>query len=559
MGYTSDQLFATKQYAILYSLLCRTNELDNKFTRSFIEKKPTVKGFKNFIKKLQSFLDLKTYFERESFLNLIKPDCISQKALDLYFSSIFSTIKRIRMSNKFHSRLNASKAIGQNNDGQGFNPVEGWKTIKLLNIAGLFNMNDLIFNPKPRDVDAFNWYLNNPNRILLDNGAFNANYTQQQFQKIIQLYQDFEEKVKSLKYTHSPLPQQRGIILSDLYSKIAVVGPDKPQDAAETIRLLKMYGDIINKMIAQTDIMFAVQTTRFYDEESQIRHDIPDAQITELIDIVSKFGKRLIIALPSTKGFQRTRNRQTIPFIVSQCEDKVLSFMDPEVYQITMNNILSYCESPLKINLPVNENGEVKPYKVIRFHLLGSSFGMMYMQMLFNVCVSNFLVKEMNMRCTRPDENHIKIFSNLTYRDKFMILGEEYHPEVFRHLVSCDSSSWIGAVSEKGNIFNPLTGRQMELIKDPNKNNKKSLTHFSNKEIKINLALISSKIAESRYYDCSWETASGDRTLKDIEKSINKIEMEVRIIRNNKEEQKAIREKFVQDLMSKTNAWIKQP
>ena len=90
---------------------------------------------------------------------------------------------------------------------------------------------------------------------------------------------------------------------------------------------------------------------------------------------------------------------------------------------------------------------------------------MNFMQMLFNICLSNLLVKEMGLRCSKPDDTHIKIFSQLTYKEKFMLLGEEYHPEVMRHLVSCDSSSWIGAVMEKGNIYNPLTGRQMELKK----------------------------------------------------------------------------------------------
>ena len=210
-------------------------------------------------------------------------------------------------------------------------------------------MKDLVFFPKPRDQKAFNWYLTRPNRILLDNGAFSIEYGPQEFAKIISLYKKFSEEVKTLKYTMSTFKGQSEIILSDLYSKIAVVGPDKPQNAKETVKLLKMYGKILNEMVAQTDIMFAVQTTKFYDSDKNIRYDIPDKDIVELIDTVKDFGRRLIIALPSTQGFQRTRNRQTIPFIVSLCEDKVLSFMDPEVYELTMNNILSYTHCPIKV------------------------------------------------------------------------------------------------------------------------------------------------------------------------------------------------------------------
>lgn len=83
-----------------------------------------------------------------------------------------------------------------------------------------------------------------------------------------------------------------------------------------------------------------------------------------------------------------------------------------------------------------------------------------------------------------------------------------------------------------------------------------SLTHSSNKELRVNIALLSSKIAESRYYDCSWETASGDQTLKDIEKSLSKIVTEVRMIRANPEEQKRIRLNFVKKLLKQTNAWV---
>jgi len=545
MNYTDKERFVTKRYAILYALLCRTNELDNKLSRMLIEKRPTESGFASFVKKYISLLNLNTVFEKES-IKLIKPRCISQAQLNMYFNDYFLDLKRMRMSNKYHSRLNAQKS-----GGSGFDPVEGFKTIKLLNIAGLFNMKDLVFSPKSRDVQAFNWYLNNPNRILLDNGAFSIDYTSEDFKKIIELYKAFSEEVKTLKYTHqTPISQQRNILLTDLYSKIAVVGPDKPQNAKETVRLLKLYAGVLNQMVAQTDIMFAVQTTKFQDINTKVRYDIPDEEIVELIDTIKNFGRNLIIALPSTQSFQRTRNRATIPFIVSLCEDRVGSFMSPDVFEATMNNLLQYTRCPIKVR---KESPSAR--KVIRFHLLGSSFGMMYMQMLFNICLSNFLVKEMNLRCNRPDDTHISIFTSLTYKEKFMILGEEYHPEVFRHLVSCDSSSWIGAVMEKGNVYNPLTGRQMGLKLDKSRENTMSLTHSSNKELRVNIALLSSKIAESRYYDCSWETVSGEQTLKDIEKSLPKIVTEVRMIRMNPEEQKEIRLNFVKKLISKTNAW----
>ena len=135
---------------------------------------------------------------------------------------------------------------------------------------------------------------------------------------------------------------------------------------------------------------------------------------------------------------------------------------------------------------------------------------MNFMQMLFNICLSNLLVKEMGLRCSKPDDTHIKIFSQLTYKEN-LCYSEKNIIQVMRHLVSCDSSSWIGAVMEKGNIYNPLTGRQMELKKDKSRKNKKSLTHSDNKELRVNLALLASKIAESRYYDCSWETPSGQK------------------------------------------------
>jgi hypothetical protein len=546
MNYSDKELFVTKRYAMLYALLCRTNELDNKLSRALIEKSPTVSGFASFINKYISLVETITFFERES-LQFIKPKCVSQAMLNMYFNEYFLDLKRMRMSNKYHSRLNAQKS-----GGKGFDPVEGFKTINLLNIAGLFNMKDLVFAPKSRDVQAFNWYLNNPNRILLDNGAFSIDYSREDFEKIIELYKNFSEKVKTLKYTHdTPIPQQRSILLTDIYSKIAVVGPDKPQNAKETVKLLKIYASILNQMVAQTDIMFAVQTTKFQDETTKVRYDIPDEDIVELIDTIKDFGRNLISALPSTKGFQRTRNRATIPFIVSLCEDRIGSFMSPDVFEATMNNLLQYTRCPIKVR---KESASAR--KVIRFHLLGSSFGVMYMQTLFNICLSNFLVKEMNLQCTRPDDTHVKIFKGLTYKEKFMILGEEYHPEVFRHLVSCDSSSWIGAVMEKGNIYNPLTGRQMGLKKDDSRENQMSLTHSSNKELRVNIALLSSKIAESRYYDCSWETASGDQTLKDIEKSLSKIVTEVRMIRANPEEQKRIRLNFVKKLLKQTNAWV---
>ena len=97
---------------------------------------------------------------------------------------------------------------------------------------------------------------------------------------------------------------QSEIILSDLYSKIAVVGPDKPQNAKETVKLLKMYGKILNEMVAQTDIMFAVQTTKFYDSDKNIRYDIPDKDIVELIDTVKILEEGLLLLCLQHKGFK---------------------------------------------------------------------------------------------------------------------------------------------------------------------------------------------------------------------------------------------------------------
>ena len=120
MKHSKEQIFATTQWAILYALLCRTNELNNKFVWTLIEVQPTVKGFASFIKKMSSMTEKRTHFEQQSFNQLIKPNIISQAQLNLFFNRTFTQLKRMRMSNKYHSRLNAQKA-----GATGFEPIEG--------------------------------------------------------------------------------------------------------------------------------------------------------------------------------------------------------------------------------------------------------------------------------------------------------------------------------------------------------------------------------------------------------------------------------------------------
>ena len=526
-----ESLYITKQWAIVYCLLFRTNAFDSPFTKHMLPE-PTVLGFRRFVSTLRGFIDLEnsSYFQKRVW-DLINPDLIAEPVFDMLMQTMFLDLRRIRMSNKFHSRLNAFKP-GEDS----FIPIEGWPSIKLLNTPGVFNMNNLIYDAKRMDIQSLEWFMNNQNRVLIDNGAFNRAYYTSDFKSVISLYGALEQDVKQGLYAIPALKQQKPIILGSLYSKLTLVAPDKPQSASETMKLIEFFEKVLKKSIKNSDIIFAVQI------------DQNEKQLSKMIEAISHFGEtktNAIIGLALSNPTLRSFHKNAIPFIVSQCEDKLNPFMMKEMYSNHMNTMLKYTGVELK----VSEDSPTS-HKAVRFHLLGNSFGMVQQQILLNICISNVLVKEMGMRCLQFSDDHIEMYRGMTREEQVIFIGTGSHPEVVRHLVSSDSSTWVGAVSSKAIILCPITGRQIRLKQ------RTSITESVNKSFKINMALIASKTAESSFYNCLWVDKVGEKTLQSAisgHRELFSEEMAI-LASATKEDQFVIRNN-IKNKLKKTRKW----
>ena len=462
---TQTKLDITFRYAMLYALLCRTHDQKVKI----ISRDPTPKGFKLFMSWLNSQTDPKAWMKKT--WNYLEYDAITQSALDTFYSGKFTWLKRMRMTNSYHSRLNSSRP-GQ---AEAFYPIEGFETLSLLNLPGVFNMGDMVFKPNPKHEKSLNWFISHPNRFMIDNGAFNTDLTEIDFVKIINWYRKLY--LRSKQYNLLAQFQEQGpIYQSKLYEKVMVVAPDQPQNAKETLRLLIKFQDIIKQGTAQIDTMYAIQIA---DKNTNL--------VDRMLKIVSNMGPNSIIGIPAANSDLQTLTFSRIPYIVSKVEDYLQSSISTNFYTESMNSILEYTES--RIRVTAGYPGTTNPY---RYHLLGASFGPTYKQILLNICLCSMLVKECGIVSKNFNSNAIELFRRQDHRTKTILLGRFYHPEVYQHIVSTDSSTWITASSFR-NTIEPYAGTQFLMKKNS------WLTDSTNSAFKRNFTVTASKIAEANY------------------------------------------------------------
>ena len=518
----------TTRYAMLYALLCRTNESTISIGGPNIELPPTTKGFKEFIEWLFEITEPKEWMK--VVIDNIDYSLITEQSLNKIYKSNFRWLNRMRMTNSYHSRLNSGK---RNVTVGAFYPVEGFKTLELLNLPGVFNMHDLIFKKSQKHINSLNWFINSPNRIMIDNGAFTAqNLTTADHGDILNWYRGLYQRTKYISGYRTE--QQGEVMRSALYQKLLIVAPDEPQNAPRTFSLLKRFAPIIKQATAQIDTLYAIQIV---NKKPKL--------IDKMLNIISGMGINSIIGIPVANQELRTKAFSRIPYIVSKAEKILTGAIPSPLYCASMNNILSYTCSDIQItpNLKGTKN-------VFRYHLLGSSFGPQYQNLLLNICVCSMLVKEMGIASQNFNNDALGEFKKIKdLKKRVLILGKEYHPEVYRHIVSCDSSSWLSA-GNNGNSYEPFSGTQYPIKKYS------WLSDAKNIEIKRNLAVTASKIAEANYYT-TFPRANSEfnkQVALQIEDSFSLFKKETEILNSmTQQEQNKAREDFKNKVLRQGN------
>jgi len=463
------KLDITFRYAILYGLLCRTKEKGQRTWQFYINEDPTPRNFRKFMGVLGRQTEPKKWMEKA--WEAIEYDAVQQSDLDAIYNGKFDWLKRMRMTNSYHSRLNSNRS----RQSIAFYPVEGFKTLQLLNLPGVFNMGDMVFRSSRKHEASLDWFINHPNRFMIDNGAFNTKLLETDFHKIIDWYRQLYFRSKQYNLL-AQFQEQGPIYQNKLYEKVMVVAPDKPQNAQETLRLLIQFQDIIKQGTAQIDTMYAIQIA-----ENNTR------LVDKMLRIVSQMGPNSIIGIPAANSDLQGLTFSRVPYIVSKVEEYLQSSIPTSLYTQSMNQILEYTES--RIQLESGHPGTTNPY---RYHLLGASFGPTYKQILLNICICTMLVKECGIVSKNFNIDAIELFKKQDHRTKTILLGRFYHPEVYQHIVSADSSTWITASTFR-NTIEPYAGTQYLMKKNS------WLTHSVNTPFKRNLTVTSSKIAEANY------------------------------------------------------------
>lgn len=508
---------------MLYALLCRTH--DQKVT--IISRYPTPKGFKLFMSWLKTQTEPKVWMQTA--WDSIEYDAITQSNLDTLYSGKFTWLKRMRMTNSYHSRLNSDRP---GKHVEAFYPVEGFETLKLLNLPGVFNMGDMVFRPNPKHQASLNWFISHPNRFMIDNGAFNTHLTEKDFFKIIDWYRQLY--LRSKQYNLLAQFQEQGPIYQNkLYEKVMVVAPDKPQNAEETLRLLIKFKDIIKQGTAQIDTMYAIQIA---DNNTKL--------VDRMLNIVSEMGPNSIIGIPAANSDLQKLTFSRIPYIVSKVEDYLNLSIPTKLYTESMNQILEYTQTG--IQLESGYPGTTNPY---RYHLLGASFGPTYQQILLNICLCTMLVKECGIVSKNFNSDAIELFTQQDHITKTILLGKFYHPEVYQHIVSTDSSTWIRAASYR-NTIEPYAGTQFAMKQNS------WFTDVTNVAFKRNFTITASKIAEANYKTV--EPVSNDefnkKPIEQVESSYSKYERELEILANTDyQTMRDIRDLFASKLVKSGN------
>ena len=499
---------------MLYALLCRTDEDNN----TIVSKKPTVQGFQEFMVWFRGQTEPKKWMLE--LWNEIDYSSITEKDLTYFYTNdSFTWLKRMRMTNSYHSRLNSQKP----RQSEPFYPVEGFKTLQLLNLPGVFNMGDLVFRNSKKEQAGLDWFIEHPNKIMIDNGAFNTAYRDQDYKDIINWYRNLFQKSKIFT-TFAP-QSQRDIMLSALYEKINVVAPDQPQNPIRTLGLLKKFQSIIKEGTAQIDTIYCIQTA-----------DDKESLVDKMFKVISQMGPNTIIGIPCASQSLQLLAFSRIPYIVSQTEKMLKSSIPKELYKESMNSILKYTESKIQID------GIENPY---RYHLLGSSFGPTYRNLLLNICLCSMLTKELGLKCLYFNNNALDLFLKKDNVTKTILIGKEYHPEVYKHIVSCDSSSWISAGNRR-NTYEPFAGTQYPMVSNS------WLTDVKNVSFKRNMSIIASKIAEANYHTISIidNREFNSNPVSEVESTYTSYKKELIILYNmNKEAQESLRMSFARELI----------
>jgi len=514
MNNTETQKDFTFRYAMLYALLCRTDEDNN----TIVSKNPTEKGFLKFMVWFRGQTVPKQWMSK--LWKEIDYSSITEENLTYFYTNdSFTWLKRMRMTNSYHSRLNSQKP----RQSESFYPVEGFKTLQLLNLPGVFNMGDLVFRNRKKEQAGLDWFIKHPNKIMIDNGAFNTDYQDQDYKDIIDWYRNLFQKSKIFT-TFAP-QSQRDIMLSALYEKINVVAPDQPQNPKETLRLLKKFQSIIKEGTAQIDTIYCIQTA-----------DNREILVDKMFDVIKEMGPNTIIGIPCANRDLQLLAPSRIPYIVSQTENNLKSSIPKELYKESMNSILKYTKSQIQID------GIENPY---RYHFLGSSFGPTYRNLLLNICLCSMLTKELGLKCLSFNNNALNLFLEKDHVTKTILIGKEYHPEVYKHIVSCDSSSWIVAGNNK-HTYEPFAGTQCPIV------SRSWLTDAKNVSFKRNMAVIASKIAEANYHTISIidNREFNKNPVSEVESTYTSYKKELFILYNmNKEAQKSLRMSFARELI----------
>ena len=517
------KLDITFRYAILYGLLCRTHDQKVRI----ISRDPTPKNFKLFMSWLKKQTEPKVWMQNT--WKSIEDDAVTQHDLNTIYTGKFDWLKRMRMTNSYHSRLNSSRP---GKHVEPFYPIEGFETLQLLNIPGVFNMGDMVFRPNPKHEASLNWFVSHSNRFMIDNGAFNTELTEENFIEIINWYKQLY--LRSKNYTLlAQFQEQEPIYKSKLYEKVMVVAPDSPQNAKETLRLLIKFKNIIKQGTAQIDTMYAIQIA---DNNTKL--------VDKMLKIVSEMGPNSIIGIPAANSDLQKLTFSRIPYIVSKVEDRLQSSIPTKLYTESMNQILEYTQSGIQVT--AGYPGTTNPY---RYHLLGASFGPTYKQILLNICLCSMLVKECGIVSKNFNSHAIELFRRQDHRTKTILLGRFYHPEVYQHIVSTDSSTWMTSSSFR-NTIEPYAGTQFLMKKNS------WLTDSTNSAFKRNFTVTASKIAEANYKTVEPvdNRQFNRKPIEQVESSYSKYIKELQILREtNYETMRDVRNLFAKKLVDMNN------
>lgn len=392
-------------------------------------------------------------------------------------------VREMRVSNHYMSMANVQNAIG---DGS-FVPYVHKNTIETLNIPGAFNLEHILIRGIKTDQIGLDWYLRNPNRIFLDNGAFKQN-EKLSFAEVIAYYRGLLDYVKNSKRGQNL--RQSNIMKGELYPKLLMVAPDAFQDAKGTLQLLKRFHPLVKKHLRFNDVVFAIQT----DDRGFAANDT--AGVDAMLDYAKTFMTHAIIGIPTSSSRQKVRSKSLLPYILSYTEDHFPTTTEQFLYQDGINQIISYTQpGHAPIALPKT--------RLFKVHMLGSSYGKYYREVLENICVSLYLIKIRGLRLRKFSREHMKAWAEIPHAIQRNILcgapgRGNVAPYVLKHLVSTDSSSWIRTMTIGKNLYSPYTSSQLVIRRNH------PFLWAQNKGIKFLLSMLNSKISEcldNRYYD----------------------------------------------------------